>query len=377
MIGSVVRLKSVIRPNTATSTWEELAWPGVVYILSQLEDAPDLADHLRVPARLGLQTGGEEHHYGDLFQRALLADVLSDCTRLCGDHLRPVVNREIDYLLSRARSDGRGWNYFPTLPEFPPDADTLSAITITLATADRLEEARRRCVPALDFALHNCTAPNGIVRTWLLSPDERTAGGGLPEPWSVCMWDGDGDADVVPSFLYALHLVDPNRYESRITEGIDHLEQVQRSDGGWTSPFYCGRFFAVFVCLRLLAATRPDSPALGRALDLLRNTQRPDGGWGSKSLGSDPLSTSFALLGLATSPGGTSPDDLERAIRGAEYLRNTRSADRLWPACPFYWILDEIGKPPAMTPFLSRTVTCAVVVKAALAWRELAEDGPT
>ncbi|MFF2395506.1 prenyltransferase/squalene oxidase repeat-containing protein [Nocardia sp. NPDC058114] len=357
--------------SVEATVWENIAWPGIVHLATQISGGPtDLTDTLRVPRELGLGSDTEEQQ-GDLFQRALIVDVLTDCAELLGDQAKPLIEGELDYLLNRRRGDGRGWNYFPDLPEFPPDADTLSCITIALSQAGLRADVEKYCIPALEFALDHCVGPNGVVRTWLVPDFERTADGRLPEPWTNCLWEDSGDADVFPSLLFALHLSDPDRFAGPIARGIDHLEQVQRHDGGWASPFYCGRFYAIYAGLRLLSAVRPDSPAVLSAVNLLRATQHPDGGWGRRSAGSDPQSTALALLALATVPDLLNSEDLERSARAADYLAGSRGVDRLWPAGSLYWILDEVGKPPTMTPFASSTLTAAFVVKASSAWRRI------
>lgn len=365
-------MHSQISRSADTAVWERIVWPGIVHLATQVTGGcwSDILDRLHVPHELGLQAAGE-HHEGDLFQRALIAEALTNCADLVDNQLAPLVERELDYLLKRRRDDHRGWSYFPSVPEFPPDADTLSSIALALLSAERRSDVEKYCTPAFELALQNCIGPSGVVRTWLVPNSERDINGRLPEPWAACLWDSPGDADVLASLLYALYLDHPDRFANHIAHGIDCLEQTQGDDGGWASPFYCGRFYVIYVCLRLFAAARPDSAAVSRALELLRATQQPDGGWGRRSTGSDPLNTALALLALAAAQHRLNDDDFTRSAHAADYLAAAAGRNHLWPACPFYWILDEIGKPPTMTPYSSATVTCAFVVKAGMAWRRV------
>jgi len=353
------------------SLWEQLAWPGVVHLAAQtVGGLDDLADSTRVPPELGLRVDKEDQHV-DVFQRGVVADVLLDCSDLLGRQLEPVIEHELDYLMDRRRTDGRGWSYLPEVPEFPPDSDTLSSVMIALLGAGRRIDVDKYCRPAVEFVLRDCLGPAGMPRTWLVPDAERSGDGRLPEPWLSCLVEGSGDADVIPSLLYALHVDDPRGAAEWVARGADYLERVQRDDGGWVSPFYCGRFYVVYACLRFFGAVRPESPAVTRALELLRAVQQDDGGWGRRSTGSDPLSTALALLALASVPDRLDADDIARSVAGARYLSNIRGEDRLWPASPFFWRLEEAGKIPAMIPYMSTTLTCALVVKSCLMWRRL------
>jgi squalene-hopene cyclase-like protein len=376
-LGGRISVQREIPGSATTADWERIVWPGIVHLAIQVACgwSNDVPDHVRVPRELGLQAAGEQHDC-DIFQRALLVDILTDCNDLVGDQLTPLVELELDYLLSQRRDDHRGWSYLPSVPEFPPDADTFSSVTLALLGAGHRLDVEKYCDPAIEFALQNCVSPSGVMHTWLVPNNERDIDGRLPEPWTVCLWDGPGSADVFSSLLYALYVYCPDRFANEIAHGLDYLEQIQREDGAWTSPYYCGRFYALHTCMRLFAAARPGSLAVTSALELLRTTQQRDGGWGRRSTGSDPLSTSFALLALAAAQQSLNDDDFSRSAHAAEYLARASGRNNLWPACSFYWVLDEIGKPPTMTPYASATVTSAFVVKAGIAWRRLyAEAG--
>ena len=107
------------------------------------------------------------------------------------------------------------------------------------------------------------------------------------------------DCEVMANALYAVALYDADRFRASLERGIDFVEAAQEEDGSWPSTWYFGPFYGVYVCLRLLATARPNSPAIQAGLEFLRRAQHSDGGWGLSET-SDALSTALALLGLAT-----------------------------------------------------------------------------
>lgn len=352
---------------------EQIAWPAVVFLVADVAaGAPDVADHTRVPPELGLPVA-DENQVADVFQRAILADVLINCAAWIGDQATRLANAELDYLISCRQPEGRGWSYLPGFPAFPPDADSLSAVTLALHNADRQADVERFCLPAMEFAVRDCAMAPGVVPTWLVPRSERTAQGGLPQPWAACLFD-EPAVDVLASFLLGLHRCAPERFATWIRDGLDYLESTQRDDGGWISPFYCGRYYVLYVVLRVLGALRPESPAVANAVGLLRSVQQADGGWGRRSVGSDALSTAVALLGLAAVPEALTADDIDMVDRAVGWLAATREADQMWPAAPLFWRLEEAGRPPAMLPYGTRVITGAYVLNAVLAWLRLGRD---
>jgi squalene-hopene/tetraprenyl-beta-curcumene cyclase len=178
------------------------------------------------------------------------------------------------------------------------------------------------------------------------------------------VWGAGADCDVIPNLLYALELYDAARFAEVTQRGATYLEREQRDDGTWTSRWYAGPYYAIYVCLRMFAAVRPRSPAVPRALAALRDTQRRDGGWGLHAGASDPLMTALALLGLAAAqPAHGEPADRARAARGIEHLRCAMAGDGGWPA-------QELIFKGLRAFHGSRTLTTTFALKAALAWQD-------
>lgn len=322
-------------------------------------------DLIQYPEELGFAPA-ETCHFGDVFQRALVTDTLCDADAVLDGRLQPIIEREASYLVSqRAVSATGGWCYYADLPELPPDADDLAQVMQVLIRAGRRDEVARHGEPALAVLLRDNCHPDGSFETWIVPASGRRTP--LEERHAKLVervWGVGPDCDVIPNLLYALHLYDAARFADPIRDGARYLEAQQRADGTWTSQWYAGPYYAIYVCLRMFDAVAPASPAVARALRALRDTQRSDGGWGLEGAASDPLATALALLGLAAGQRACADHaDPSRAARGIEYLRRTMESDGGWPSHAL--IFKGFGAFHG-----SRTLTTAFALKAALAWQD-------
>ena len=141
--------------------------------------------------------------------------------------------------------------------------------------------------------------------------------------------------------------------------------------GSWSSTWYQGPFYGVFVAMRALAAARPASRSLPRAIHFVRESQQTNGGWGLAD-GADALSTSLALLALTYAPPSlTQTSDQVRARRARQWLEADHHAEG-WRGGPF--IQMHVGRasggPVNTVLYSSRTITTGFVLRAALAWEE-------
>ncbi len=344
----------------AQSQWQQLAWDALRFIVRQWRLGFGEARHvLYLTRNEGTSRATQECHYGDVFQRALIADALCDADHLIHGHLQPVISYEADYLQSRRLTFGvGGWNYFPTVPELPPDADDLGQVMQVLLRAGRQEEVVEHCEKPLTVLLNNRVRPDGSFETWIVPAT------GIP----LAEWAAGPDNEVMANLLYALTLYDPARFAEPIQRGVTYLESQQEADGSWASKWYYGPYYGTFVCLRLSAVARPNSPAINRALDFLWQSQHSDGGWGLDDT-SDPLSTSLALLSLASVHEHSSTGDLDRVEQALVYLQHSQEPNKSWPSTQFI-------RPRTSEPYSSRTITNVYVLKAAVAWHRLTFETP-
>lgn len=354
-----------LAPPLARTPVEQLLWDGVQFLLSQWRLGFGEARRIgRFARRDGFSALGD-HQAGDVFERALIAEALCDADRLLGGQLRPALDYETEYVLSRQDRAGiPGWRRYPELPELPPDADTLAQVIQLLARRPPTS-APDRCDEELAALLRDQLRPDGACDTWLIPDAGRSAEQERQAALVGRVWSSEPDCAVLANLLYALLLCPPQRGFERepagCKRGLYYLEACQEPDGSWRSGSYAGPFYPTWLAVRLLARTRPSSPALERARQFLRRRQHGDGGWGVAGV-SDAASGALALLGLLAA--GLGRDDA--AIqRGLAALIESQEADDGWPAAP---ILnpDQAGQARQA----SRAVTAALVIKALAAWIE-------
>jgi squalene-hopene/tetraprenyl-beta-curcumene cyclase len=344
------------------NAWEHFGQEALRFVLAQWRlgfgEARHIM-HLRPEVGFNIQ---DDYHFGDVFQRALLADGLCDAAEAFGDALHPVMDFELEYLLSRRQRTGvEGWSYFPTVPEVASDADDLGQVMQALLRRGRRPLVEQLCERPLEVLLRDRWRPDGSFETWIVPAHGRTP---LQERQvqANALWGVGPDNEVMANLLFALALYDHSRFQETLLAGVRYLVSRQEADGHWESRWYYGPYYGTYVCLRLLRVTAAEPAAVDRARRFLRASQRGDGGW-ALAAESDQLSTALAMLGLAAAWPGT--DDLaadrERAARARAFLAESYGRAG-WEATPFI-------RPRADAPYRSRTITSLFAMKAALAWR--------
>jgi squalene-hopene/tetraprenyl-beta-curcumene cyclase len=369
--------KFTLTPPPAASEWQQLSWDGLNFIIKQWQLGFGEARHIMVFAQEQGFSSSQEYQYGDVFQRALIADALCDVDEQLGGLLQPLLKEEVNYLLNCQRTTGiGGWSYFPDLPELSPDADDLAQIMQVLLRLDHTAEIVKFCETPLKFLLEDCAYPDGSFETWIIPKNQRTPEQENQAKWAKEAWGTGPDTDVIANLVYALWLYDSQRFSDQIKQGITYLESQQQADGSWLSSWYHGPYYGTYVCLRLLAATKPDSPAISRALNFVKTHQHPDGGWGLTE-DSDSLSTALSLLGLAAVAkleGGEENNNL--ATPALSFLQSCQQPDKAWENCQF--ICMELGRASGQVyqilSYGSRTITSTFVMKAANAWHQLSRQ---
>ena len=363
-----VQPKFTLRLPAAIDPWQQVAWDGLDFILRQWQLGFGEVRHIMsLPQSQGFSVS-QEYHASDIFQRALIADALCDANELLHSQLQPWLDYEVNYLVNcRLTSGVGGWSYYPSVPEIAPDADDLGQVIQALLRSGHRDAVKEYCEPPLAILLRDNARPDGSLETWILPTHGRTPQQERQAEFNRAKWGVGPDNEVMANQLYALMLYKPLDFAETVQRGVAYLETQQEDDGSWVSKWYYGPYYGTFVCLRLFAAARPDSPTISRALQFLRRHQRPDGGWGLDEA-SDPLSTALALLGLAVAQAMSGDlQDHERAEQALTYLQSSQETDQGWPSVRFIC-------PRMDDPYGSRTITSMYILKAAVAWHRLADE---
>ncbi len=349
---------------------QQLAWQGLRYLVQQWQKGFGEVRHvMRFSYKHGF-TGKSEVQYGDIFQRAVIAEILSDANQTFALKLQPVIDYEINYLIENRQHYGiEGWGYFPDLPELPPDADDLAQVMQVLFLNKRREDVSRYCEGPLQTLLDENRHEDGSFETWIIPAHKRTPEQERHAHYAEHAWGTGGDVDVMANVIYTLALYDETRFAEVIQSGTAYIEQQQAEDGSWVSTWYHGPFYGTYVCTRLLAKVRPTSPTLDRARTFLKSSQHADGSWGMPGKEGDPLNSSLALLSWAalTRPGkleDTAPS-IQKAL--AYLQRSSDEEGQCWP----YQEYIRMQLTTQVLSYGSKSITTAYVIKAATAWQHL------
>lgn len=351
---------------------EQLAAASLRVVLQHWQRGFGELRHIMIfPRELGFQAG-RDHHYGDVFQRALIADTLCDANGWLDGQLTPVIDHELDYLKVKRRHSGiGGWSYFPELSELPPDADDLAQIMQVLLRQGRHNDVYSLCELPLHTLLSDNTYPDGSFETWIIPAHQRTDEQNRQALFTATAWGYGPDCDVMANMLYALWLYDSQRFAATVQAGLNYIQLQQRADGAWSSTWYDGLFYGTYVNLRLLAATGCHTAALQQGHTFLLRQQHPDGGWGN-SAQSDALSTALALLGLAAAHAAGQRTEQSSINQGIACLQRTQETPGVWASTPL--IRMEVGRATGnvqqLLTYGSRTISSAFVLKALLAWQQ-------
>jgi squalene-hopene/tetraprenyl-beta-curcumene cyclase len=356
------RVPLELPPPASSDAWHKMAWSALDFLAGQWRlGFGEARDIIQFPRRLGFGPG-EACYFGDVFQRALIADALCDAEAALGCSLRPVLDNEVQHILEqRIESSTGGWRYYSNLPELPPDADSLAQVMRVLVRTGRRNAVIEHCEAPLRVLLEQDRHPDGSFETWIVPTTARTL---LEERHAELVrtgWQGGADCDVMANLIVALRLYDPVRFADVIRTAAHYVIAQQNSDGTWATRWYFGPSYGMYICLRALEDDRVGAGTVQRTAEFLRRCQHEDGGWGTEAP-SDALATALALLGLAAAQKMAGDrSDRQRAERALEFLLGNQEAGRAWPALK----LINVGKG---TYYGSRTVTTAFVLKAALAW---------
>jgi hypothetical protein len=294
-------------------------------------------------------------HVGDIFQRALVADVYLELAQHLNIDFDEVTCREFLFLMRSRTHDGIGaWSYFPTVSEIAPDIDDLGQVIQFLVNRGRKSDLALLREMA-EFAIRNCALGNGGLKTWILPIHEQNKKEQRQQYFNQKYWGEGPDVEVVANFLYSLTLLDKSFYNVTIREGIAYILSEMNEGGYWESKWYYGKYYGTYVCVRVLSAYEGVYVSqLNKAVGFILSSQSADGSWSSSDKDGDPLATALALMSLCLLDAEPYQVNIQK---GVTYLQTHQLEDGSWRSVNFI-------RPRINDPYRSKTITTSFVLKA-------------
>lgn len=343
---------------------------GLNYIFNQWKNGfPDATLHSFFPNIEGFEFN-KRYYKADVFQRAVICDLIIDINREINNNLSPFIDYEINYLLNQLRSNG-GWNYYENLEYQPNDADTTAQVMQVLIKTKQRTLISEKTIKAIDNLLEPQVEEKGRISTWLLPPSETQSSkekrqGQFLKYYTNHDYDKSIDLEVIANLLFALLLFDEKKYSKSINLGIEFLESNQNPNGGWTSTWYWGDYYGTYICLRLLTKAKAKSKSIDKAKEFLLKDVNFNKTWGYKKSIDDPLNTAFALISLHYLSKLNYQLPIQRIKDACIYLKdaiiNTEELKKS----------DYINlRRTKYTKFRSNSITIAYALKALILWKDL------
>lgn len=300
--------------------------------------------------------GKNSIHIGDIFQRALVADLLCDIKDKFPLVLEEVIQKEVQYLISRKlKTSIGGWSYFPTVKEIAPDIDDLGQIIQLFIKSGNLHYYEKYCKGLVDIILRDCSNGQGGIKTWIIPREGLSTLQERQLFFNKTKWGEGPDVEVMANFLHSLTMVNEVEFSKFIVNGSRYIIKQQDNNGFWKSRWYYGNYYGTYVCMRFLKSLGNKvgiDRSLSKAEKYILDSQNIDGGWGATEGKSDPLNSALALLSLHLL------NNHQISIkRGHEYLLKNKSEDHTWQAVDFI-------RPRINEPYKSKTITTVYVLKA-------------
>lgn len=323
---------------------------GLNYILSEWKQGYSELKHLMYLSALDGFSGKSRIHIGDVFQRAMITNVLLDAQNNLKIDLNNIIEDEVDFLLrNRLKTRVGGWSYYPSCPEIAADADDLGEIMQVFIRNNNINLVEKYCEKPLNILLLDRINKNNGIETWIIPKVNLNKQEKQQIYFNTTKWGIGPDNEVMANFLYSLALYDKEKYNDQILKSCNYLLNQQNKGGYWQSRWYYGNYYGTYTCLRLFKEMNIQNRQTTIAYNYIKKSQNKNGGWGIENI-SDPLNTAFAILCLKT---------LNKKVptTAIEYLYQKQQSNGHWEAVSFI-------KPRSNEPYKSSTLTTAIVLKA-------------
>jgi hypothetical protein len=325
------------------------------------------ARHYDFGSKTSVRSNGPPLHRGTVFQRAITLHTLAMARQNDLPVHEKIFNDDLQVLLdSRPKNRIGGWNYFPDIPDLPPDCDDLAEILLTLLSISH-PNIPELCDKIIGLALQD-QKQDGSIYTWIA--DREDSDSVKARDHMHATWGLQPDAEVMANFLYALWKYDKHRFMDNITRGTAFIAGRQDSGGFWTSTWYDGPYYGTFVCCRHLKAIGGYDNHLQTARKFLLKKREENCTWESDDEGI--LNTAFALITLVDSLDERDPDIVWQA---AGHIIERQRADGSWKGSRFIKMMpksrESLAQPGLMHYYESDTIATAFAVRALLSLKKL------
>ena len=336
-------------PSFTSDTPEKKA---LNYLLLEWQSGYSELKHLMYLSSLDGFSGKSCVHIGDIFQRAMVTNILMEAQSTLKINLQSIVEKEVGYLVQqRLKTKTGGWSYYPTCAEIAADADDLGEIMQVFISSQNEPLIKQYCQTPINILLKDRITEKDGIETWIIPKNKLTKKQQQQEYFNTTKWGVGPDNEVMANFLYGLARYDKAKYKTQILKSCEYLLNQQSSEGYWESRWYYGNYYGTYVCLRLFKEMGIENDKLSRAFNYIKKSQQQDGGWGTDNV-SDVLNSAFAILTLRL---------LNKQIpkSAIDYLKGKQQSDGSWEAVSFI-------KPRSNDPYKSATLTTAFVLRALL-----------
>lgn len=343
---------------------------GIKYILNQWENGfveTTLSSYF--PDADGF-VFSQRYYQGDVFQRAVISDIIFDIDPEFNNCLLPFLDYETKYLSDQIQSKG-GWNFYHDFEYQPNDTDTTAQVMQVLIKMKRQDLINQKTIQVIDNILERQFKENGKIETWLLPPLEKQNSKEKKQYRFLKYYtrhnlDKSVDVEVMANLLYTLQIFNKEKYNMSIKHGVEFLEKTQNKNGSWTSTWYWGEYYGIYVCLRLFVETKQDSKSINKAKDFLLKKNASNKAWGYKNSIDDPLNTAYALISLHYLKKLKHQVPTQRIKDACTYLRKAiTDPDELKKS-------DYINlRKQKFSAFKSNSITTAYALKALSIWKNL------
>jgi len=343
---------------------------GIKYILNQWENGFVEATLYSYFPDVGGYLFDQRYYKGDLFQRAVISEIIFDINLEFNNCLLPFLDFETKYLSDQIQSNG-GWNFYHDFEYQPNDTDTTAQVMQVLIKMKRQDLISKKTIQVLDKILEQQFNENGKIKTWLLPSFEKQNTRERKQYQFLKYYTGHNldksvDVEVMANLLYTLQIFNKEKYNMSIKHGIEFLEKNQNKNGSWTSTWYWGEYYGTYLCLKLFTEIKLDSKSINKAKDFLLKNNTSSKAWGYKKSTNDPLNTAYALISLHYLKKLKQQIPIERIKDACTYLREAITDPGELKKSDYINLRKQ-----KFSSFKSNSITLAYALKALSIWKNL------